>query len=138
MTLQIFLECISPREPAREVKSWANRPAIDPAKPGDDSIGRDFHLFHAEIDAAMFDKNICFPEGARIKEQIQAFPGRKLAAFMLLFHSLGAAHGLDPSFPFIEFLKLVSHGFHEKLLSDALLSPAARAGQQGSSGDLKG
>jgi hypothetical protein len=49
-----------------------HRPAVHPAETGDHPVRRDFHLFHAEIDAAVFDKNIGLPEGARVKEQVQA------------------------------------------------------------------
>ena len=53
MTLQIFLACISPSDPARAVKSWAegeDRAAVYLPEAGDDAVGRDLDLFHAEVD----------------------------------------------------------------------------------------
>ena len=53
MTLQIFLACISPKLPARAVKSWEKAktgPAVHLAVAGDDAVGRDLDLFHAEVD----------------------------------------------------------------------------------------
>ena len=89
-----------------------HRPAVHPAKPGDDPVRGDLHLLHAEIDAAVFDKNIGFPESPGIKKEVKALPGGEFPGLVLLVHRLGAAHGLDLVFTFLQFLKLFSRSFH--------------------------
>ena len=83
MTLQIFLACISPQRPGpggEVLGKGEHRAAVHPAEAGDHPVRRDLHLLHAEVDAAVRDKNIGFPEGPRVKEEVQTLPGGELAA----------------------------------------------------------
>ena len=119
MTLQIFLACISPSDPAREVKSWEKAKtgaAVHLAEAGDHAVRRDLDLFHAEVDAAVGDKHIGLPEGPGVEKEVQALPGRELAAGVLLLHRLGAPHGLDLRLPLLQLLDLLGHCLHIRLL----------------------
>ncbi len=65
------------------------------AEAGDDTVGGDLHLFHAEVDAAVGDEHIGFLEGPGVEKEVQALPGGELAAGVLLLHRLGSTHGLN-------------------------------------------
>ena len=127
MTLQIFLACISPSEPAREVKSWAKantgRPFTRPKPVTTPSAGISTFSM-PKLTQRCVDKNIGFPEGPGVKKEVQALPGGELAGLVLLLHRLGAAHGLDLLFPLLQLLKLLSHSFHRRLLFN--ISPCPR------------
>ena len=119
MTLQIFLLCISPSDPARTGKilgKGEHRAAVDLPEPGDHPVRRDLHLLHAEIDAPVRHKNIGLPKGPRVKEQIQTLPGGELAAGPLLLHRLGPTHPLDLPFLLLQLPDLLGHGLHRQLL----------------------
>ena len=92
-----------------------NRAAIYQAETGDDAIGGNFQLFHAEIDATVFDKDVSFPESPRVEKVIQAFPGCEFAGFMLLGHSLRPTHGFELGFFLLQFLDPLGHCFHRRL-----------------------
>ena len=95
MTLQIFLLCISPNDPARDgevLGKGEHRAAVHPAEAGDHAVRRDLHLLHAEVDAAVRHKDIGLPEGPRVKKEVQTLPGGELAAGVLLLHGLGPTH----------------------------------------------
>ena len=115
MTLQIFLACISPRDPARAVKSWEKAktgPAVYLPEAGDDAVGRDLDLFQAEVDRAVGDEHIGFLEGPGIEKEVQALPGRELAAGVLLLHRLGPAHAQNLRLPLPQLLDLLCHCLH--------------------------
>ncbi len=61
-----------------------NGPALDRAVAGDHPVGRDLHLVHAEVVAAVLDEGVELHEGVGIQQEIEPLPGRKLALLVLL------------------------------------------------------
>ncbi len=88
-----------------------DRAAVNLAEAGDDAVRRDLDLFHAEVDRAVGDEHIGFLEGPGVEKEVQALPGRELAAGVLLLHRLGPAHALDLRLPLPQLLDLLATVF---------------------------
>lgn len=78
-----------------------DRASVDLAVAGDDAVGGNLHLFHAEIAATMDDKGIHFPEGPGIEEEIHPFAGGQFAFFLVLGHRFFTAHLQKLCFPIL-------------------------------------
>gem|GEM_PF-4879990 len=89
-----------------------HRPAVDQAVPRDDTIGGDFHVFHAEVHAAVGHERVNLPEGTGVEQFIQPFPGGQLALLLVFGNRLLAPHLLDLGFAGFQFLDFVFHYTH--------------------------
>ena len=59
----------------------------------DHAVAGDVFRLHAEIAAPVFDQQIQFGERPSVEQQIQAFPRRQFAAFVLFLDALCSASG---------------------------------------------
>ena len=66
-----------------------NRPAVDFAEAGNDAVGRQFLLRHAEVDALSFRQHELFDKGARVEQFVDALARGKFAFGVLLGGRLG-------------------------------------------------
>ena len=115
MTLQIFLACISPRLPAREVKSWAKANTGRPPHQtvaGNHPVRGNLYRFHAEIDTAVGDEHVDFAKRAGIEQAVQSLPSRQLALFLVFGDGLFAAHLEETSLALLEILDPVCGNTH--------------------------
>ena len=93
------------------------RPAVHQAVSGNDTVGGNLDILHAEINAAVLDEHVDLPKGSLVKQLSQPFTGGQLAFFLVLGDQLFPAHLKDTRLARLEILDFFLHNTHVTFLS---------------------
>jgi hypothetical protein len=106
MARHIFLACISPSVPRREVLGVSTyRAPVDLSESGNNPVGGDGYLVHAEVRGTVLDEQVRLLESPRVKEEVESLPGCQFAGVVLFLHTCFPAPGFQPGFELGQFFQ---------------------------------